>query len=203
MNACDRIRPWIARSVDGELLPDEALRLARHLATCTACRIVLARESRLAAMLEGVDDACSVDESFFEGVMASLPEFPGHPVGAVGGRKARLRRGLRLAAWGSVVAVGWGLAARILPSLSMDVATPSMPRFTPDETERLITLIGSAAQWIRMTAQSVAWAGSSGSLSAWPVSALSVGVAVAGAVMLLAVSGALAWVSRYGRAARS
>ena len=71
MSACDRIRPWIARSVDGDLVPGEAFRLARHLTTCTACRIVLARESRLAAILAGVDDACSVDESFFESVMAS------------------------------------------------------------------------------------------------------------------------------------
>ena len=43
MNRCRRIRPWIARSVDGDLEPGEAFRLARHLATCTACRIVLAR----------------------------------------------------------------------------------------------------------------------------------------------------------------
>ena len=202
MNSCDRIRPWITRSVDGELTPDEALRLARHLTTCTACRIVIARESRLAAMLEDVDDACNVDESFFEGVMASLPEFPGRSV-RTASRKARWRHGLRLATWGSVLAVGAGVAARVLPSLRLDVATPAMPRFTPDDTERLISLIGSAAQWVRMTAQSIAWAGSSGTLSLWTVGALSLWAALAGAVTLLAVSGALAWVSRHARAVRS
>jgi len=202
VSGCDRIRPWIVRSVDGDLEPGEALRLARHLATCTACRIVLARETRLAAVLGGVDDPCPVDESFFEGVMAALPEHPARPAMATS-KKARWRRGLRLAAWGSVLAVGAGLAARVLPSLSLDVATPAMPRFTPDETDRLITLIGSAAQWVRMTAQSVAWAGSSGTLSAWTIGAMSVWATFAGAVMLLAVSGALAWVTRYARAARS
>ena len=201
MSRCDRIRPWIARSVDGDLEPGEALRLARHLTACTACRIVLARESRLAAILEGVDDAFSVDESFFASVMASLPELPARPVAV--SRKTRWRRGLRLASWGTVLAAGAGLAARLLTSLRLDVASPAMPRFTPDETDRLISLIGSAAQWVRMTAQSVAWAGSSGTLSAWTVGALSLWAALAGAVTLLAVSGALAWVSRFGRAARS
>ena len=202
MSGCDRIRPWIARSVDGDLEPGEAFRLAEHLTTCTACRIVLARESRLASILGGVDDACSVDESFFESVMAQLPDLPARPA-VEASRKARWRRGLRLALWGSVIAAGAGLAARVLPSLRLDVATPVMPRFTPDETDRLISLIGSAAQWVRMTAQSVAWAGSSGTLGAWTIGALSLWATFAGIVMLLAVSGALAWVSRYARAARS
>jgi hypothetical protein len=195
MSSCLRIRPWVARSVDGDLEPGEALRLARHLATCTACRIVLARESRLAEILDGVDDTFSVDESFFEAVMASLPEHPGRPAVMVS-RKARWRRGLRLAAWGAIVAVGSGLASRLLPSLRLDVATPAMPRFTPDETDGLISLIGSAAQWIRMTAQSVAWTGSSESVGAWTIGALSLSAALAGAVTLLALSGALAWATR-------
>jgi anti-sigma factor RsiW len=199
VSACDRIRPWIARSVDGDLEPGEAFRLAEHLTTCTACRIVLARESRLASILGGVDDPCSVDESFFESVMAQLPARPA----VAESRKARWRRGLRLALWASVLVAGAALAARVLPSLRLDVATPVMPRFSPDDTDRLISLIGSAAQWVRMTAQSVAWAGSSGTLSAWTIGALSLWATFAGIVMLLAVSGALAWVSRYARAARS
>lgn len=202
MSRCERILPWIARSVDGDLNPGEAFRLAGHLSTCTACRIVLARESRLAAMLDGVDDACSVDESFFEGVMASLPERPAPPAVAVS-RKERWRRGLRLASWGFLAVLGAGMVARVLPSLSLDVATPAMPRFSPDETDGLISLLGTAAQWIRMTAQSVVWAGSSGTLGTWTVGALSLLAALAGAVTLAAVSGALAFVSRNGRAARS
>ena len=197
MSHCRRIQPCLLRSVDGDLDPGEALRLARHLATCTACRIVIARESRLTEMLDGVDDACSVDESFFRAVMDALPERPLRP-GAEVSQRARWRRGLRLAALGSVVALGAGLAARALPSLRLDVATPAMPRFTPDETDGWISLIGSAAQWIRMTAQSVAWAGSSGAWGAWTIGALTLSAALAGAAALLAVSGALAWATRNG-----
>ena len=195
MIRCKGIQPWIVRSVDGDLTPGEALRLARHLATCTACRIVLARESRLTEMLDGVDDDCSVDESFFRAIMDALPERPLRP-GAEVSRRARWRRGLRLAGLGSVAAIGAGLAARVLPSLRLDVATPAMPRFAPDDTDGLISLIGSAAQWIRMTAQSVAWADSSGAWGAWTIGALSLGAALACAAALLALSGALAWATR-------
>lgn len=197
MSGCVRIRPSIVRSVDHDLNPQEALRLARHLATCTACRIVLARESRLAGLLEDESDALSVDESFFRAVMASLPEGPGKPAVEVS-RRARWRRGLRLASIASLAVLGAGIAARVLPSLSLDVATPALPRFTADETDGLISLIGMAAQWIRMTAQSVAWAGSSSGFSAWTIGALSLGTAVAGATTVLAISGALAWATRTG-----
>jgi len=83
-----------------------------------------------------------------------------------------------------------------VPSLRLDVATPAMPRFAPDDTDGLISLIGSAAQWIRMTAQSVAWADSSGAWGAWTIGALSLGAALACAAALLALSGALAWATR-------
>jgi hypothetical protein len=96
----------------------------------------------------------------------------------------------------ALTALGAGLAARVLPFLRMDVATPAMPRFAPEDPDGWISLIGSAAQWIRMTAQSVAWAGSSSALSPWTVGALSLGAALAGAAALLAVSGALAWATR-------
>ena len=195
MSRCRGVQAWIVRSVDGDLEPVEALRLARHLATCTACRIVHAKEARLAEMLDADDDAFAVDESFFQAVMASLPERPLKPAADVS-RRARWRRGLRLASMGSLAALAMGLAARFLPSLRMDVATPAMPRFTPDDTDGWISIIGSAAQWIRMTAQSVAWAGSSSALSPWTIGALSLSAVLAGAAALLALSGALAWVTR-------
>jgi len=197
MTGCRRLRPLIVRSVDGDLEPGEALRLASHLTSCTACRIVLARESRLAAMLDGAADAVNVDESFFAMVMASLPDRPARsalePV-----RDNRRKLGLRLAAWGAIAALCGGLAARVLPSLRLDVATPAMPRFTPDDADGLISVIGSAAQWIRMTAQSVAWAGSSGTWGALAIGAISLSAVLAGLAMVLTVSGALAWVSRTG-----
>lgn len=197
MSACRRTRAWIVRSVDGDLTPAEALKLAGHVATCTACRILQAREARLAHMLDGVDDALAVDESFFAAVMASLPERAVAPSADVS-RRARWRRGLRLASIGSLTALGVGLAARILPSVRMDVATPAMPRFTPEDPDGWISLIGTAAQWIKMTAQSVAWTGASSTLSPWTVGALSLGAALAAAAGLIAVSGALAWVTRAG-----
>jgi hypothetical protein len=197
MSGCRRIRPFIVRSVDRDLEPGEALRLARHLTTCTACRIVLARESRLAAILDTAADAVAVDESFFGAVMASLPELPVRPALEVR-RETRRKRGLRLAAWGAIAALCGGLASRVLPSLRLDVAAPAMPRFTPDDTDGLISVIGSAAQWIRMTAQSVAWAGSSGAWGAFTIGAISLSVVLAALAMVLTVSGALAWASRAG-----
>src|SRR4029079_17425550 len=56
-SACSECRPLLFRVAEGEADPDEALRVARHLPTCTTCRIVLAREIRLARVLESLDDA--------------------------------------------------------------------------------------------------------------------------------------------------
>lgn len=173
------------------------MRLARHIERCTSCRIVLAREMRLAAMLDGLDDPVNVDESFFGAVMAALPELPVRPVVEVS-RRARWRRGLRLAAFASMAVLGGGLASRALLSLHLDVATAAMPRFTPDDADGWISYIGSAAQWIRMTAQSMAWAGSSSALGPRTLGVLSLEAAVVCAAALLAVSGALAWVTRAG-----
>jgi hypothetical protein len=57
-------------------------------------------------------------------------------------------------------------------------------------------LIGSAAQWIRVTAQSITWAGSSGTWSASTIGAVWLAAALAGVATLVALSGALAWASR-------
>ena len=55
MASCRSIRPILSRVIDGEVSPEDSLRVARHLPACTACRIVLARERRLARMLEALD----------------------------------------------------------------------------------------------------------------------------------------------------
>ena len=52
MSRCEEIRPLLYRVAEGETDPDEAMRTARHLSDCTSCRILLARERRLARMLE-------------------------------------------------------------------------------------------------------------------------------------------------------
>jgi anti-sigma factor RsiW len=74
---CQRIRPLLLRLADAEATPDEALLAARHLSDCTACRIQLARERRLAAMLEeDLEDPLQVGEEFVRRVMANLPQGP-------------------------------------------------------------------------------------------------------------------------------
>ena len=158
MRRCRRIHPWIVRSLDGDLEPREALRLARHLSTCTSCRIVLARETRLAAMIADANDTLIADASFS--------------------------------------ALALGIASRVLPALRFDVATPGWPRFAADETNGWIGLLGSAAQWVRMTVLSIGWAELPASLGPWTIGAFALGVAVSLAVTLVAVSGALAWAAR-------
>src|SRR5262245_47705938 len=77
--------------------PREALQVARHVTECTGCRIVLARERRLAETLEGWSDAWGrlpIDESFVDRVMAELP--PPAPPSAMSSPRERRRRGLRL-----------------------------------------------------------------------------------------------------------
>jgi hypothetical protein len=102
---CDRIRPLLFRIAEGEASPDEAMLVGRHVADCTTCRILLAREKRLACMLEDDLDDLPVVEGFVEAVMATLPEGPppGSEEGS-SGRRRRRWRGLKLAALFGVLA---------------------------------------------------------------------------------------------------
>jgi hypothetical protein len=188
VTACDRARPLIVRSVEGELAPGSALRLARHVEACTACRILLARERRLAQVLDGLDDVVPVDASFLDAVMASLPDRPS-AAGPALTRRERLRRGLRLAGLCAGLVAGGGLAARFLPFLRFDLATPAMPRFAGDETESWLSFVGSAAQWVRMTAQTLSWSIPSGVVAKLAIT-LAVEAVVVGAVVALATSAA-------------
>ena len=189
MSACGRARPLIVRSVEGELAPQAALKLARHVEACTACRILLARERRLAQILDGLDDVVPVDASFFDAVMASLPDRP-QPAENVPTRQERLRRGLRLAGLAAAVVAGGGLAARFLPFLRFDLAAPAMPRFAGDEAEGLFTFVGSAAQWVRMTAQTVSWSIPSSAMAGKLALTLAVEAILVGGAVALAMSAA-------------
>jgi hypothetical protein len=112
---CREIAPLLYRVAEADASPDEAMRTARHLSDCTACRILLAREVRLASMLEeGLSDPLQVGEDFVREVMENLPKGPPRPP-----RPRRSRRMLKLAS-----IVGWiplvplvasapGVAARI------------------------------------------------------------------------------------------
>jgi predicted anti-sigma-YlaC factor YlaD len=102
---CKSIAPLLYRVAEGEAAPDEAMLTARHLSDCTACRILLARERRLAAMLdEGLDDPLQVGEDFVQAVMANLPQ---GPPPAPRGRAARRKRILlKLASLAGLIGAG-------------------------------------------------------------------------------------------------
>ncbi len=95
--SCPELSAVIGRTVDGEATPDESLRLARHLSECTACRIVLARERRLAEALNEMEDAAIDDEALRARIMDSLANRASPRRGTL--PRTVFRRGLRLAVW--------------------------------------------------------------------------------------------------------
>jgi len=98
--ACERMRRLVLRAVDGDVTPHEALRAARHMTRCTSCRILAARERRLADALAAIDDHVSVDESLLNRVMDALASSPlPRRLVLIGRQAARGRRGRRMAAW--------------------------------------------------------------------------------------------------------
>jgi hypothetical protein len=127
MGSCEKIRPLLPHYAEGELSPDEAMRLARHLADCTACKIILARERRLAEMLERDMEDLPVGDEFLDAVMATLPKDP-----PPGGRRPR-RRGLKLAAIGGFFGSGAMLAAKGL-SFQADWSSPVVVPVVEPET---------------------------------------------------------------------
>jgi len=161
MNRCGSIRPWISRS-RRDLEPGEALRLRGGTSHDVPRAASPGRESRLARWLGGVDDAFASTSRFSGG---SWPRF----------RSARAARGRGLARRAGVAGsacrfrlgrpLGAGLAARVLPSLHWTWRHRGC-RGHAGETDGWISLIGSAAQWIRVTRAVVTWAGLVRSLGA-------------------------------------
>ncbi len=139
MTTCDRFRPLLSRYAEGEADPGEALGIARHLAGCTACKIVLARELRLHEALEGLRDPVSVDDQFSLLVMAALPAGP--PPAA----KQRHRRGLRLAGVLALVSLGATAVYRLaaFPSASEPIRLAS--RLDIEGGSRLLEGLGQLA----------------------------------------------------------
>jgi hypothetical protein len=132
MKACRRFRPILFRVAEGEASPRQAFQVARHLSHCTACRIVLNRESRLAGLLESLADSIPVEDSFLASVMRSLPPEP--PAGGTRSA-ASLRRGLKLA--GLVLATGGFLAAaarvvNLAPGTHFALGIPSFELGDPE-----------------------------------------------------------------------
>ncbi len=123
MNDCRELRTILFRIAEGEGSPDEAMRCARHLPDCTACRILLARERRLAEMLEDrLTDPLSVGEDFVESVMAKLPSEPPRPT-----RPGR-RRAFKLAGFAAVL----GILPLALRGFFVEWGTPVAGLFRPE-----------------------------------------------------------------------
>ncbi len=139
MKTCERFRPLLSRSADGEADPAEALGLARHLAACTACKILLARERRLHEALDGLGDPVAVDDEFSRLVMAALPAGP--PPEA---RRPR-RRGLRLAGLLGLLALGAASAARLLAFPSAAEPLRLASRLDIEGGSRLLEGLGQLA----------------------------------------------------------
>ena len=138
MSACPTIRRLLPQSVDRELSPRASLAVARHLSDCTACRIVLARERRLAGILEAFEDSLPVDGQFVADVMASLPEQP----------PARRKQsgGLRIVVLAGLVALGLGSLTQGALALSGPQLLPGLPRLSYEGLASLAQGVVSALQ---------------------------------------------------------
>jgi predicted anti-sigma-YlaC factor YlaD len=124
MSSCERVRPVLYRVAEGEANPGETLRVARHLPDCTACRILLAREVRLAEMLEQLDDPLRPEERFVEDVMTAIANDPAPPrrvprAVKLGGLSVLLLAAGAVASRFAPVVLPWG-GSSVLPGLGSD-----------------------------------------------------------------------------------
>jgi hypothetical protein len=110
MASCESIRPLLFKVSEQEASPREAMKVAHHLAACTGCKILLARERRLARMLEVDLLDIPVSDDFFNSVIASLPSDP--PPAPAEKEKNKKRHGMRLAGIAALIGTGGLLASR-------------------------------------------------------------------------------------------
>ncbi len=193
MDSCASLRPLLSRVAEGEAGPDEALRGARHLSGCTPCRIRLARERRLAALLEeGLDDPLPVGEDFVRSVMASLPAGP-----PPASRRVRRRR-LELACLAGSLALAPLFAPRVV-ELDGLAGRPWLPA-APDAgaAERLLTALGGALRALPITLDALS--GLAPPLRAAAGFAGLAAVSLLPALLALALAAALVAVASRGRA---
>lgn len=141
MTDCIDYQALLFRLAEGEAAPDEALRAARHLSDCTACRIVLAREERLAEMLDRIGDELPVTESFLASVMSAIPRRrrPA-PVRS----SPRLRRGMKLAGWLGAAALGGEAAWHAVRAMGAMRLVPDLPRPVPADLSAWMELAAGA-----------------------------------------------------------
>lgn len=143
MDGCNESRDLMFRVAEGEADPDEALRVARHLPTCTTCRILLAREIRLARVLESLDDAIPVEEAFLDEVMRALPAEPTRTRAAL---RPALRSGLKLAGLVGIVTLGAAGAARLTQILATTELRSPLARLQARDLEGFLATAAGAAR---------------------------------------------------------
>lgn len=140
MDECHESRSLLFRVAEGEAHPDEALQVARHLPSCTTCRILFAREVRLARVLESLDDAIPVDEAFLDDVMRALPDEPPRVA------RALKRRGLKLAGLAGALALSAAGAARLSQLVgAIEIRSP-LAHLRPGDFEGFLATAASAAR---------------------------------------------------------
>lgn len=196
MTSCERLRPVLFRALDEEGSPDDALRAARHLSSCTACRILVARERRLREALEAMPDV-PVDEGFLAAVMDALPATPPPPpIGAAARRRAWLLR--KRARFGAiaVASLAAGAAAAHLARLLLWPGSAGSLSFV-ERSDTSTSAVGALVAALATSLEKLSHGGPLGvTLPSWPVLAvgpvpLAAGLAAIGALMLLAARGAL------------
>lgn len=152
MNECDVLHPQLSRLAEGEAAPDEAMRVARHVSDCTACRIHLARERWLAAMLdEGLEDPVHVGESFVRAVMDNLPQGP-PPA------PRRRRHDLKLAGLAGLIALGPALIPRWSLAAGWRFELPGLGHPDLGAAERLFSAFAGLARTIPLVLDAVSGA---------------------------------------------
>lgn len=139
MASCRRIRPLLRRAVEGDTGPDESLRIARHLSGCTGCRIVVARERRLAKLLDCLDDPLQVGDGFVQDVMSAIPDSP---------PAADRRRGLKLATIAGLIGVGVGVVSRIAAVGAAPGGGRGVLQFSYEGLQPLLETMGGLAQTV-------------------------------------------------------
>lgn len=145
MTDCRSLRATLVRVAEGDARPDEALAIARHLPDCTACRILLAREVRLEAALESLEDPVSVDDGFLGAVMSALPVAPP--------KRRRKRTRLTLVGGGSAIVLAVLAVAASSVRWPADPRAIGFPSLDSLPLDRIFEFAGAAVIWVRFAAE--------------------------------------------------